>query len=150
MDEIADEPDTTGETVEAPEPLRFRVLHVESVVYDFGSSAGLVTLYEPEDPRNRLVLPVALADATAIHQAWRKVPGRRPTSAELTVAILGALRADVVAARIVRREDGVYYAELDVMSPLGRQVLDARPSDAITLALRQAVPAPILAADELF
>jgi bifunctional DNase/RNase len=43
----------------------------------------------------------------------------------------------------------VFYAELDVMTPRGREVFDARPSDAFILALRQAVSAPILCDEEV-
>lgn len=124
----------------------FRVVHVVDVTFDFDVATAAVVLAEAEGPRE-LRLPVALADATAIHHAWRHVAGLRPTTAELTTFILQELRADVVATRIVRREAGVYYAELDVMTAQGRRVFDARPSDAITLALRQSVPAPLLVAE---
>ena len=49
----------------------------------------------------------------------------------------------------MRFEDGVYYAELDLMTPKGHEIFDCRTSDAITLALRQSVPAPILCAEEV-
>ncbi len=127
----------------------YRVMQVAEVTYDFERAAGVVVLVEAEGRRRELRVPVALADATAIHHAWRRVVGVRPTSGELTTFILQELRADVVAVRIVRREAGVFYAELDVMSAQGRRVFDARPSDALTLALRQGVPAPVLVAEGL-
>ena len=127
----------------------YRVMQVAEVTYDFERAAGVVVLVEAEGRRRELRVPVALADATAIHHAWRRVVGVRPTSGELTTFILQELRADVVAVRIVRREAGVFYAELDVMSAQGRRVFDARPSDALTLALRQSVPAPVLVAEGL-
>ena len=127
----------------------YRVMQVADVTYDFERAAGVVALVEAEGMRRELRLPVALTDATAIHHAWRRVVGVRPTSGELTTFILQELRADVVAVRIVRREAGVFYAELDVMTAQGRRVFDARPSDALTLALRQSVPAPVLAAEGL-
>jgi bifunctional DNase/RNase len=55
----------------------------------------------------------------------------------------------VIAARIVRYEGGVFYSELDLMTPRGREVLDCRTSDALTMALRQLAPAPILCSDEV-
>ncbi len=127
----------------------YRVMQVAEVTYDFERAAGVVVLVEAEGRRRELRVPVALADATAIHHAWRRVVGVRPTSGELTTFILQELRADVVAVRIARREAGVFYAELDVMSAQGRRVFDARPSDALTLALRQSVPAPVLVAEGL-
>jgi len=127
----------------------YRVMQVAEVTYDFDRAAGVVVLVEAEGRRRELRVPVALGDATAIHHAWHRVVGVRPTSGELTTFILQELRADVVAVRLVRREAGVYYAELDVMTAQGRRVFDARPSDALTLALRQSVPAPVLAAEGL-
>ena len=125
----------------------FRVVQVVDVIFDFDVATPVVVLREAEAGRRELRLPVALADATAIHHAWRHVAGLRPTSAELTTFILQELRADVVATRIVRYDAGVFFAELDVMTAQGRRVFDARPSDAITLALRQSVPAPLLVAE---
>ena len=133
----------------ASDSVVFRVVQVASVDYDFAAGAGAVHLREAEAPGRSLWLPVALHDATSIFQAVQRLVGRRPSSSELTALMLRELQADIIAARIVRVLEGVYYAELDVMSPRGRRVLDCRPSDAITLALRQVVPAPILVAEEI-
>jgi hypothetical protein len=127
----------------------FRVVRVDQVTYDFSSASAVVLLREAEGVRRVLALPVALNDATAIHHAWQHVAGRRPATNELVVSILQELHADVIAARIVRVDAGVYYGELDLMTKDGRRVFDCRPSDAIALALRQVVPAPLLVAEEL-
>ncbi len=133
----------------AGDTVNFRVVRVASVDYDFSAGAAVVHLREAEAPGRSLWLPVALPDATAIFQASQRIVGRRPTSSELTATLLRELQADIIAARIVRVDGGVYYAELDVMSTRGRRVLDCRPSDAITLALRQIVPAPLLVAETI-
>lgn len=127
----------------------FRVVQIEQVTYDFSNSVALVVLREAEGARRALTLPVALQDAVAMHQADQHVPGRRPSTNELMVLILQELQADVIAARVVRQHEGVYYGELDLMTTRGRRVFDSRPSDAIALALRQVVPAPLLVAEEL-
>jgi hypothetical protein len=127
----------------------FRVVQVDQVIYDFSSAMAAVVLREAEGVRRTLTLPVALHDATAIHQAAEHVVGRRPATNELVVFILQELQADVIAARIVRVQEGVYYGELDLMTTRGRRVFDCRPSDAIVLALRQVVPAPLLVTEEL-
>jgi uncharacterized protein len=127
----------------------FRVVQVEAVDYDYAVPTALVVLREAEGRGRALRLPVALSDATAIFQAANHVVGRRPTTNELVVFLLQEVHADIVAARIVREESGVYYGELDVMTTRGRRVFDCRPSDAIAWALRQVVPAPILVAEGL-
>jgi uncharacterized protein len=135
--------------VPTPDPTPLRVVTIEDVVLDFATNISSVVLREAEGRRRALAIPVALADATSIHQAWRRVAGRRPTTSELVTLVLQETHIDVIAARITRCDEGVFYAELDLMTPRGRRVFDCRPSDAITLTLRQAVVAPLLVADEL-
>ncbi len=127
----------------------FRVMNAESVTFDLGDASPFVHLMEADAPYRSLSIPVALPEAVALHQALEYVAGRRPGTHELASEIMARLRCDIVAARIVRVEGGVYFAELDLMAPQGREVLDARTSDAIILALRQRVAAPILCAEEI-
>jgi bifunctional DNase/RNase len=127
----------------------FRVMHLESVLYDLTDSSPLVHLMEAESPFRYLAIPMALPDAIALHHAHSAVEGRRPSTSELVTSVLTRLRAEVIAARIVRYEAGVFYAELDLMTPRGREVFDCRTSDALTLALRQRVPAPILCSEDV-
>ncbi|HQU27183.1 MAG TPA: bifunctional nuclease family protein [Acidimicrobiales bacterium] len=134
---------------EAPEAVVLRVMHFESVLYDLADPSPYVHLQEAESPFRYLAIPVATVDAIAVHAAHIQVTGRRPTTHELLAGALARARVDVIAARIVRYESGVFFAELDLMTPHGREVLDCRASDALALALRQSVPAPILCAEEV-
>lgn len=127
----------------------FKVMSIESVLYDLTDSAPLVHLMEADSPYRYMTIPIALPEAVALHHALSGISGRRPGSHELFVDVLARLQADVVAARIVRLEDGVFYAELDVMGPRGRQIFDCRTSDALILALRQKVQAPVLCAESI-
>ncbi len=133
----------------SPEDVPYRVMHLESVLYDLTDPSPMAHLLEAESPFRFLVVPIALADAVNLQHALSSIEGRRPGTHELVTAMLARLRVEVIAARIVRYEGGVFYAELDLMTPSGREVLDARTSDALTLALRQSVPAPILCAEEV-
>ena len=63
--------------------------------------------------------------------------------------VLQRARIDVIAVRLVAREEGNLLAELDLMLPAGREQIDCRPSDGIVLALRMPVPAPILVDERL-
>ena len=140
----------SDETLAAsPDDVVFRVVHVEDVVFDFTTATAAVVLREAEGARRALTMPVALSDATSLHHAWLRLEGRRPSTGELVTVILQELHADVIATRIVREEGGVYYGELDLMTPRGRRVFDCRPSDAMGIALRQGYPAPLLIADGL-
>ena len=149
------QPEVAAEGVPAPdgaEPLPqpvFRVMDVEEVSLDLPSQFPAVTLVESEPPGRVLVFPVGLPEGTALAQALRRMEGRRPMTHELFAQVLQRARIDVVAVRLVGRQDGNLVADLDLMTPGGREVLDCRPSDGIVLALRMAVPAPILVDERL-
>jgi bifunctional DNase/RNase len=137
---------------ESPEPditTVFRVMNLESVVFDLGDPSPQVHLMENEAPFRHISVSIALPEAQALYAAMNHITGRRPSTHELTSAILRQLQGDIIATRIVRFEAGVFYAELDVMTPRGRERFDCRTSDGFVLALRQAVPAPILCAEDV-
>lgn len=127
----------------------FRVMNVESVSFDLGDPSPQVHLMENETPYRHLSVSIALPEAQALYAALHSVVGRRPSTHELTSAIFRHLQADIIAVRIVRYENGVFYAILDLMTPRGREQLDCRTSDGFILALRQAVPAPVLCAEDV-
>ncbi len=139
-------------SAESPSPVyaTFRVMDVEDVSLDLPSQFPAVTLVESEPPMRELVFPVGLPEGTAIAQALRRLEGRRPMTHELFMQVLQRARIDVIAVRLVGREEGTLLAELDLMTPGGRERVDCRPSDGIVLALRMPVPAPILVDERLF
>ncbi len=120
------------------------VMTVESVTYDLADAAPVVRLLEAEAPYRALEVPIALPEAVALAHALENRSGRRPSTHELFTTVLGELRGEVVAARIARVENGVFFGELVLMTPRGRRVIDCRVSDALILALRQPVVAPVL------
>lgn len=141
-----------AEAEEAPEPAElpeFRVMDVEDVALDLPSQYPYVTLIESEPPMRALVFPVGLPEGTAMAQALRRMDSRRPMTHELFMQVLQRARIDVIALRLVGRDEGNLLAELDLMTPGGRERVDCRPSDGIVLALRMPVPAPILVDERL-
>jgi uncharacterized protein len=140
---------TDGDDTDDFESVPFRVMHLESVLYDLTDPSPMIYLVEASSPFRYLVVPVALADAVALQHAHSSIEGRRPGTHELMTTILTRLQAEVIAARIVRYEGGVFYSELDLMTPKGREVIDCRTSDALSLALRQKAQAPILCSEEV-
>src|SRR5271154_3716427 len=153
-DEASADPATDATAVDAvvevdPDTLQFNVMSVESVLFDLSDSSPLVHLIEEASPYRYLAIPIALAEAVALHNALDKIDGRRPGTHEVMAEVLRRLNADIVAARITRYEDGVFYAELDLMTPKGHEVFDCRTSDALILATRQGVRAPVLCAESV-
>lgn len=133
---------------EAP-VVSYRVFTLDSVLYDLTDASPQAHLIEAESPYRYLVIPLALPDALSLQQALSGIEGRRPSTHELMRDVLGRLHVDVIAVRIVRFEGGVFFAELELMTAKGREVFDCRTSDALTLAYRQIVPAPVLCAEDV-
>jgi bifunctional DNase/RNase len=141
--EQVDQPVDTAAGPAAP-MADFRMALVTSVTMDLPSQHPTVLLRELESPRRQLSFSIGLPDAVALAHALRRIATPRPLTHELVSGILQGFDIDVVAVRLVGRRGSIYFAELDLRGRTGRSVLSARPSDALTLALLQPVPAPIL------
>ena len=61
--------------------------------------------------------------------------------------VLDTVGAQVTRVEVTRIDDGTFYAEITVTTPTGSIVLDARPSDAVALAVR--ADAAIWVADDV-
>lgn len=142
------EPEPAAAQSQSPAAV-FRVMDLEDVSMDLPSPYPAVTLVESEPPMRELVFPVGLPEGTAIAQALRRMDSRRPMTHELFMHVMQQARIDVIALRLVGRDEGNLLAELDLMAPAGRVRVDCRPSDGIVLALRMPVPAPILVDERL-
>lgn len=133
----------TSSALSSPVPT-FTTALVSSVTLDLPSQFPMVSLREQEPPGRSLSFSVGLADGTALSQALRRIGTPRPGTHELTGSVLQHFDIDVVAVRLVGRTGSVYFAELDLRGPNRRVVESCRPSDGLTLAMRQPIAAPIL------
>jgi hypothetical protein len=145
------EPAEVEPAVVAPAPPQpvYRVMDLESVVIDLPAQFPAVTLVEAEPPMRTLVFPVGLPEGTALALAQRHMASPRPLTHELFVDVLRRARIDVIAVRLVGRQNGNYVAELDLMAPHGRERVPCRASDGLVMALRMPVAAPILVDERL-
>lgn len=96
------------------------------------------------------VLPVWLGknEANAIVHELSERPPERPLAHNMLAAVVSALRAEVTRSVISDLVDGVFYSEVTLKTgPRRMATLDARPSDAIYLAVK--FHAPIFVATHL-
>ena len=128
----------------APSTVDFRMALVSSVTLDLPSQHPSVVLRETDMPGRQLTFSIGMPDAIALSHAHRRIATPRPLTHELMSDVLQRFDIDVVAVRIVGRQGGLYFAELDLRGRTGRSVLSCRPSDALTVALHQPIPVPIL------
>jgi uncharacterized protein len=137
-----------------PSPSRpgraFRIVTVASVEVRLPDQYPMVTLEDAEVPGRTLSFRIGMAEGVALSHALAGTESLRPSTHDLFAAALQRYAVDVLAVRLVGRVGPTYVAELDLVGGHGREVLSCRPSDGICLALRQRVPAPVLADDRLF
>ncbi|MGH9044451.1 MAG: bifunctional nuclease family protein, partial [Acidimicrobiales bacterium] len=113
------------------------------------SPHGLVRIGERDGARE-LVIPIGLSDADALAVGWNKLATARPLTHELLSEVMARLGGTLEAIRLIGRRAGVVLAELELSGPLGRHVLQCRPSDALSLAVRQRLGPPIMVDERLF
>ncbi len=111
-----------------------------------------VIILEPVagDDGVRTLLPIWIGaqEATAIMLVAQGETPPRPLVYDLMATLIDRLDARVQQVAVTRLEEGTFYAEITVRSDAGDEVIDARPSDSIALAVRTG--APILVAEALF
>jgi uncharacterized protein len=122
----------------------YRMAIVSAVTMDLPHQHPAVVLRETESPRRQLTFSVGLQDGIALAYALRRIATPRPLTHELMGEVLAGFDIDVVAVRLVGRTGTTYFAELDLRGRNARSVHSCRPTDALTIALRQPVPVPIL------
>ena len=88
------------------------------------------------------VLPVWVGEpeATSIALALEGVETARPMAYHFTAALLEAVGAEVKSVTISRLVKDTFYATASVQRGRTLEQVDARPSDAINLALRTGAP----------
>ena len=84
-----------------------------------------------------LMIWVGAAEALAVAALLEEVELPRPMTHDLTVALLAASGASVREVRVTRLAETIFYAEVVLADGTA---VDARPSDAIALALVTGVP----------
>lgn len=114
------------------------VMTVSALAVDPGTKAPFVVL---RDAEKKFALPIwiGMFEASAIATEMEQIKLARPMTHDLARNLLAALGGNLVRAEIVDLRDNTYIATLVIRKPSGEEViLDARPSDAIALALRTA------------
>ncbi|UPK73059.1 bifunctional nuclease family protein [Nocardioidaceae bacterium SCSIO 66511] len=109
-----------------------RELDVVGVRVEMPSNTPLVLLREVEGARY-LPIWIGAVEATAIAFAQQGVVPPRPMTHDLMRDLLGAMDQELDEVRITEVTENTFYAILAFESGLE---VDARPSDAIALALR--------------
>lgn len=120
-----------------PELIELALASVELSPEGLQPATGAVSLVDMAGG-GHLDIVMARADAALVQDAIAGAVPPRPRTHDLLLAAVEALAGAVTGVTLVeRRAGGVYVANLRIRRPDGSEVeLDARPSDALNLALR--------------
>lgn len=111
-----------------------------------GSAGNVVVLKEKEGKR-MLVIAVGAAEATSIALSFEGMTPSRPLTHDLAATLIERLQGHLERVIIHDLRDDTYVGQLDLATDYGIMEIDARPSDAIALALR--LDAPIFVAESV-
>jgi bifunctional DNase/RNase len=127
------------ERAESPTPSSTQEVEVLAVMQDSRTLQPVVVLSSKRDGR-QLMLAIGPAEATSIAAPLHGVVPPRPLTHDLFLTLFGQLNVRLARVVIADLRDGIFYASVEVVAGAGPILLDARPSDAIALALRAKVP----------
>lgn len=104
------------------------------------SNVGFVLLLKAEEDPRSLPIFIGAAEAQSIALQLNKVKPPRPLTHDLLKNILDLLECRLMRIEVASLDAGTFYARLVVDRDGDEVDIDARPSDAIAIALRTGAP----------
>jgi len=114
-------------------------MKVHGVNLDVITNQPVIILRDEESHR---FLPIWIGqfEATSILMEMQGVKPPRPLTHDLLRTIIDNLQASVIQIVINDLKDGTFFAKIHITKDTTQLEIDARPSDAIALAVRAKVP----------
>lgn len=124
-----------------PDEVEVQVVGVYEQRLDLRDEAQRIPLLLLKDLTNReLHLPIGSCEGLAIHIAIEQQVVPRPLTHDLAIRLLDRLSAGIDRVVIDDFTDHDFHATIHLQTAQGSLTLDARPGDAVALALRAEVP----------
>lgn len=115
--------------------MNFLQVKVHAITMDPDSNSPVLILKESSGERS-LPIWIGLLEATAIATEMEKISFVRPMTHDLTVNLLEAVGVQVTRVAVTDLKDNTFYAVITLKHGDEEVEVDARPSDAIAIALR--------------
>jgi len=112
-----------------------------------GDDLSTYMVLDELDGDRHLVIVVGDAEACNLDASLQGLQWGRPSTYEFTASLVRSLGGRVREVRLDRIVDGAYAATVEVEGPQGVELVDARSSDALNLAVL--TQAPVFVAAEL-
>ena len=114
-------------------------MKVSGVILDSQSRHPIVMLRDMEE-RRALLIWIGEPEANSILMALEGIKPPRPLTHDLVQSVLTTLAAPLQRVIITDMRDQTFFAELECDKNGEKLTIDARPSDAIAVALRAGAP----------
>ncbi len=114
-------------------------MKVAGITVDPFTNTPIVLLKDSEE-KDVLPIWIGLLEASSIATALENIETPRPMTHDLIKNILDNLGVKVLKIEVNDLKDNTYYALIHIDVNKKRMVIDARPSDAIAIALRTNAP----------
>ncbi len=116
-------------------------VEVWGIAIDPINQSPIVVLKNKENPKEVLPIWIGHPEASGIMMFLNGVDFVRPLTYDLIRNLLETLNVEVERVEISDLKEGTFYATIYLKTPDGEvKTLDARPSDAINIALRTGAP----------
>ncbi|HEY7541353.1 MAG TPA: bifunctional nuclease family protein [Methylomirabilota bacterium] len=122
-----------------PKPTGAQEVEVVAVMVDQATQQPTVMLQGKRDKRS-VALAIGLAEATGIAVPLQGITPPRPLTHDLFLTLFARLKVALTRVVITDLRDDIFYATIYLTAGGPEFQLDARPSDAIALAIRAKVP----------
>jgi len=119
-------------------------MNIGTVLFDQSKGAAVITLVEEQGER---VLPIFIGmwEGMAIFRELNRTSAPRPVLHDILYNLLQGFQARLEKVVVDAVRENTYYAQVYVIQHDSTMIVDARPSDALALALK--FQAPIYVAD---
>ena len=120
---------------------------VYQLVVDPTSRQPVVTLAD-KDEKRALFIWIGIAEARAIYSELEGVEPQRPLTHDLLEDVIVKAEGEIRQIVVTHARDNIYFASIFLQRPDKLIEIDARPSDALVLALK--FKAPVYVTRDLF
>lgn len=123
-----------------------RKVKIDAVLFDQSKGAAMITLAE-EDGERVLPIFIGIPEGMTIFRELNRASPQRPLFHDLFHTILQGLNTRLEKVLVDTMSDTTFYARLYLRQQENLVVADARPSDAVALAVK--FQAPIYVTEEI-
>ena len=111
-------------------------VEIIGMTYSESSTGAYVLILGDKNSRRRLPVVIGSSEAQAIAIGIERQPNSRPLTHDLLLKFAKTFNVSILEVVINRFRDGVFYAMLVCQQGNDIITIDARPSDAIAIAVR--------------